>query len=343
MKPLLNTLFVTKPKAYLALDGENILIIEEEQMIGRFPLHLFEQITTFGYTGASPALMRKCAEYNIGLTFMSPSGKFLARVIGKTNGNVLLRKEQYRQSDKEEDSLRISKFFIYGKLYNTRWLLKNMLSYHSLRIDAANVHSVIEELKIRECEVWKATTLEQLRGIEGVGASRYFSVFDSLILSQKKEFYLTERNKRPPLDNMNALLSFLYALLANDVANALEGVGLDSYVGFLHRDRPGRSSLAFDLMEELRPVLVDRLSLAMINRKEITSKGFIKKENGAVLMNDEVRRKVLTIWHDYKEEPLIHPFLKEKIKWGLVPHVQALLLARYLRGDLDGYPPFLWK
>ncbi len=343
MKALLNTLFVTRPQAYLALDGENILILEEDVVLGRFPLHNFEQITTFGYVGASPALMKKCAENNIALTFMTRSGRFGARVVGKTKGNVLLRKEQYRISDNENACLPIAKHMIFGKLYNARWLIKRMLRDHRLRLPAPVLEAACDGLRTSAEAVWSAASLDILRGIEGNGASLYFSVWNHLILNQKDDFCFTERNRRPPLDNLNCLLSFFYALLANDVASALENVGLDPYVGFLHRDRPGRISLALDLMEELRPVLVDRLVLAMVNRKEISAKGFEQKESGAVLMNDELRRQVLTLWHDYKEETMIHPFLGEKVKWGLVPHVQALLLARHLRNDIEEYPPFLWK
>lgn len=342
MKPLLNTLFVNQDEAYLALDGGNVVVVREEKELARFPLHNFEQITTFGYTGASPALMRKCAEENIALTFMSPEGRFQARVIGKMNGNVLLRREQYRRADDETASLALAKNFILGKIYNARWMIERTRRDYAMRIDEEKIHSVSDFLQTSCHEATCASNLEELRGVEGKAAVSYFSVFDDMILKQKGEFFFTERNRRPPLDNMNCLLSFLYALLMNDVGAALEGVGLDSYVGFLHRDRPGRQSLALDLMEELRP-MADRTALSMVNTKKISGKDFRLEEDGAVYLTDDGRKKILEAWHAHKEGMMTHPFLEEKIKWRLVPHVQAMLLARHLRGDLDAYPPFLWK
>ena len=342
MKPLLNTLFVNQDEAYLALDGGNVVVVRKEKELARFPLHNFEQITTFGYTGASPALMRKCAEENIALTFMSPEGRFQARVIGKMNGNVLLRREQYRRADDETASLALAKNFILGKIYNARWMIERTRRDYAMRIDEEKFQSVSDFLQTSYHEATCAPNLEELRGVEGKAAVSYFSVFDDMILKQKGEFFFTERNRRPPLDNMNCLLSFLYALLMNDVGAALEGVGLDSYVGFLHRDRPGRQSLALDLMEELRPI-ADRTAFSMVNTKKINGKDFRLEEGGAVYLTDDGRKKIIEAWHAHKEGMMTHPFLEEKIKWGLVPHVQALLLARYLRGDFDAYPPFLWK
>ena len=344
MKQLLNTLFINQDTAYLALDGENVVVLKDDKALARFPLHNFEQITTFGYVGASPALMRKCAEDNIAITFMSPSGRFMARVIGATNGNVLLRKAQYRLSDDElTGSLEIGKNFIVGKIFNAKWVISRTCRDNPLRVDASRLQNVIRQLDDYLQNAMHADNLDKLRGVEGKAAVAYFSVFDTMILNQKNDFFFTERNKRPPLDNMNCLLSFIYSLLANDVGSALEGVGLDSYVGFLHRNRPGRISLALDMMEEFRPILADRVALTIVNRKQVKANGFEKKENGAVLMTDDTRKVVLSAWHEHKEDTIIHPFLEEKIKWGLVPHVQAMLLARYIRGDLDAYPPFLWK
>ena len=342
MKPLLNTLFVNQDEAYLALDGGNVVVLRENRELARFPLHNFEQITTFGYTGASPALMRKCAEDNIALTFMTPEGRFQARVIGRMNGNVLLRREQYRRADDEEASLILARSFILGKIYNARWTIERMRRDYAMRIDEEKFQNVSAFLQNSCREVMQTSDLEALRGVEGKAAVSYFSAFDDMILKQKEDFFFTERNRRPPLDNMNCLLSFLYALLMNDVGAAVEGVGLDSYVGFLHRDRPGRQSLALDLMEELRP-LADRTAFSMVNTKKINGKDFRLEEGGAVYLTDDGRKKIIEAWHAHKERMITHPFLEEKIKWGLVPHVQALLLARYLRGDLDAYPPFLWK
>lgn len=343
MKPLLNTLFVTTDGVYLSLDGENIVVLKDQAALARFPLHNFEQITTFSYLGASPALMKKCADMNIALNFMSPQGRFQAWVIGRSNGNVLLRKEQYRRSDSEETCLPLARAFILGKLYNGRWILERMMRDHEMRLPMEAFQKTSTLMKEACQSLMSAADLGGIRGIEGQAGAAYFSVFDAMILNQKDDFFFTERNRRPPLDRMNCLLSFLYAMLANDAGAALEGVGLDSYVGFLHRDRPGRQSLALDLMEELRPVMVDRTALSMVNTKKIKGSDFYEEEGGAVLLTDEGRRKVLSYWHDHKEETIQHPFLQEKMKWGLVPHAQALLLARYLRGDLDGYPPFMWK
>ena len=342
MKPLLNTLFVNQDEAYLALDGGNVVVLREDRELARFPLHNFEQITTFGYTGASPALMRKCAEDNIALTFMTPEGRFQARVIGRMNGNVLLRREQYRRADDETASLVLARSFILGKIYNARWIIERMRRDYAMRIDEEKFQNVSAFLQNSCREVMQTSDLEALRGVEGKAAVSYFSAFDDMILKQKEDFFFTERNRRPPLDNMNCLLSFLYALLMNDVGAAVEGVGLDSYVGFLHRDRPGRQSLALDLMEELRP-MADRTAFSMVNTKKINGKDFRLEEGGAVYLTDDGRKKIIEAWHAHKEGMMTHPFLEEKIKWGLVPHVQALLLARYLRGDLDAYPPFLWK
>ncbi len=343
MRKLLNTLYITTPEHYLSLDGENIVVRKEEQEVIRLPLHNVESIVTFGYTGASPALMRACAAKNIALCFLSPSGRFQARIVGEVHGNVLLRKKQYRVSDDEQQSLFIAQNMIIGKLYNARWVIERATRDHAARVDVEQLKKASALIKkstdaIKDCE-----NLEQLRGLEGESATRYFGVIDQLILQQKEDFQFHTRSRRPPLDKVNALLSFAYTMLANDVASALEGVGLDPYVGFLHRDRPGRISLALDLMEEMRPILADRFVLSLINKREVHAKGFTVKENGAVIMDDAARKAFLSAWQARKQETITHPFLEEKIQWGLVPHVQAMLLARHLRGDLEAYPPFLWK
>lgn len=343
MKRLLNTLYVTSENSYLALDGENIVVLDKECEIGRLPLHNLEGIVSFGYRGTSPALMGACAERNITICYVSPQGKFLGRVSGKVRGNVVLRDKQFQSCHDEKMSLNIAQNCILGKIFNARWVLERAIRDHELQVDANKLRKASEKLQnslklVKECQ-----TKDQLRGYEGEAASVYFGVFDELILQQKKEFCFKGRNKRPPLDNVNALLSFVYTLLTNMVSSALETVGLDPYMGFLHTVRPGRASLALDLMEELRPVLADRFVLSLINKRMVNGKGFKKKENGAVLMNDETRKIILTEWQNKKKETLTHPYLKEKIEWGMVPYAQAMLLARYLRGDLDGYPPFLWK
>ncbi|XKH49540.1 type I-C CRISPR-associated endonuclease Cas1c [Chryseomicrobium palamuruense] len=343
MKKLLNSLYITQPNAYLALDGENVVISIEQEQVGRIPLHNLQSIVTFGYTGVSPALLGHCAEKSISVVFMKQSGRFLARVTGEDRGNVILRKKQYAVSSDEVESALLARNFIIGKVYNQKWILERATRDYALRLDVEKHKGVSAVLSTILNEIRVVEDLELLRGWEGQAAIAYNRVFDDLILQQKSQFYFHQRSRRPPLDKVNALLSFAYTLLANDVAAALEANGLDSYVGFLHRDRPGRASLALDLMEELRGVMGDRFVLSLINTKEIQAKDFLVKENKAVLLTDEGMRKFIKAWQQKKQEKLTHPFLGEKIEWGLVPHVQSLLLARTLRGDLDQYPPFLWK
>lgn len=343
MKKLLNTLFVVSPDTYLALANENVVIYREETVLRRIPLLTLENILYFGYKGASPALMGACAERNIGLCFLKPGGRFLARVCGASYGNVLLRKEQYRISDNPEIACRFANNFIAGKIYNSRSVIKRALRDHPLSVDKEKLEFVANELmhSVRLARV--CGDLDELRGIEGNSAKLYFSVFEQLILNDKTTFSFNGRVKRPPGDAVNAMLSFVYVLLAHDCASALESVGLDSYVGFLHTDRPGRQSLALDLMEELRSVYADRFILFLINNRMIKANCFDYRENGSVYLNDEGRKTVLAEWQKRKQDSITHPFLNEKIQWGLVPYAQALLLARCIRGDLDEYPAFLWK
>ncbi|EJW17223.1 type I-C CRISPR-associated endonuclease Cas1c [Paenibacillus alvei] len=343
MRRLLNTLYITQPDVYLSLDGDNIVLLKEQEKLGRLPLHNLEAIISFGYTGASPALMGYCADRNISITFLTMSGRFLARVIGQSKGNVVLRKKQYAISEDESWSVKIARNFIVAKIYNHKWMVERMTRDYPLRIDVAQFKKVSEQLSSLMIEVRACEDLERLRGLEGQGAVSYNKVFGHMILQQQDDFYFHARSRRPPLDNVNAMLSLAYTLLAHDMASALEAVGLDAYVGFLHRDRPGRVSLALDVMEELRGVYADKFVLALINKRILNKDDFFKKENGAVLMTDDARKKFLDAWQKKKQEKISHPFLGENISWGLVPHAQALLLARYLRGDLDEYPPFLWK
>lgn len=343
MRKLLNTLFVTTEDSYLALENENLVVYGDEGRRGQFPLGILEGIVSFSYKGASPALMGACAARGIQLSFMTQNGRFLARICGEDRGNVLLRKEQYRISDSAERSCLVARSMVFGKVYNSRWVLERCIRDHSLRIDAQLLKTCSDLLYSHLPSIMDETDPDHLRGLEGETSMRYFSVFDEMILNQKEDFYYDGRTRRPPEDNVNAMLSFGYTLLTNDCASALESVGLDSYVGFLHRDRPGRASLALDLMEELRAVFVDRLVLSLINMRILQKKYFKKQPGGAVLLTEEGRKIFLTQWQERKRETLTHPYLSEKIPWGLVPYVQALLLARYIRGDIDGYPPFLWK
>lgn len=343
MRHLLNTLFVTSEDVYLSLDGENVVVSRAQTEMGRFPLHNLAGIISFSYAGASPALMGACAKRQVNLAFCTPHGRFLARTAGITGGNVLLRREQYRASDDPFHSCRIARCMIFGKLNNARWSMERTRRDHRLRIDEEKFRHNAQIIRDLSAGVLAETSMESLRGLEGVAANAYFSVLDDMILRDKEHFYFLGRNRRPPLDNVNVMLSFCYKLLANDCAAALESVGLDAYVGFLHRDRPGRESLALDLMEELRPCLADRFVLTLINNQILQADDFKQAESGAVRMSDEARRKFLKAWQTRKQEPITHPYLEEKIPWGLVPYMQAMLLARHLRGDLDEYPPFLWK
>lgn len=343
MRKLLNTLYITTENAFLSLDGETVCVEIDKQKAGKFPLHTLESIVCFTYNGATPAFMGECAKRGIHLTFFSPFGKFLCRVIGENRGNVLLRKQQYRISDDKAESCLIARNCILGKVFNCRWSIDRTLRDHALRVDEEKCRKAAEYLSDAMEKIKITEDLDVLRGLEGECASVYFGVFDELILNQKETFFFRGRNKRPPLDNVNAMLSFGYALLANDCAGALEGVGLDSFVGFMHRDRPGRKSLAFDMMEELRAVFVDRFVLSLINNRQVRGEHFQVSESGAVEFTNEGKKKYLTAWQEHKREQITHPYLQEKICWGLVPHIQALLLARYLRDDMDGYPPFLWK
>jgi len=343
MRKLLNTLYVTSEDSYLALENENVVVWQNKEKKGQYPLLMLEGIVSFSYQGASPALMGECARRGISLCFMAQNGRFLARVCGAERGNVLLRKQQVRLSDSQTLSCKIARNFIFGKVYNSRWSLERTVRDHALRVDAQKLKDVSRQLAERLEPIAACEELDRLRGLEGEASARYFGVLNQMILNQKDDFIFEDRNRRPPTDPVNALLSFVYTLLAHDCAAALESVGLDPYVGFMHRDRPGRTSLALDLMEELRPVYADRLMITLINTKEIQIRHFQKQADGAVLLNDEGRRVVLSAWQNRKREEITHPYLKEKLAWGLVPYAQALLLARHIRGDLDGYPPFLWK
>ncbi len=343
MKKLLNTLYVTQPDRYLSVDGENVVVLADNREIGRLPMHNLEAIVTFGYTGASPALMYACVARGIALTFMSINGKFLGRFVGKVAGNVVLRRQQYRLADDDVKSNEIAKSFVISKLYNSKWIIERMTRDYPLRINVERFKERSLSLSSSLRAVESCTSNDQLRGIEGVAAATYFSVFNEMILQQNNHFSFYGRTRRPPLDNVNEMLSFAYALLTSTCVYALETVGLDPYVGFMHTDRPGRASLALDLMEEFRAVMADRFVLTVINKKIIDEKGFIKQENGAVVMTDDAKKDFITSWQKKKQEEITHPFINEKVEWGIVPHIQAMLLARYIRGDLDAYPPFLWK
>jgi CRISPR-associated protein Cas1 len=343
MKKHLNTLFVTTQGAYLSKEGETVAVKVEGDVRLRVPVHTIGGIVCFGNVSCSPFLMGFCAENDVAISFLSEHGRFLAKVQGPVSGNVLLRREQYRRADDLNFSAGVTKFVLAGKITNCRTVLQRALRDHADKIAGEEVRNAVMRLnrllELSEVE----TSLDTLRGFEGDAAHIYFSVFDHLILAQKEAFRFDERNRRPPLDNVNCLLSFIYTLLMHDVRSALEAVGLDPAVGFLHRDRPGRPGLALDLMEEFRPFLGDRLVLSLINLQQVQDKGFRKTDSGAVLINDDARKAVLVAYQERKQEEITHPFLGEKVTIGILFHIQALLMARYLRGDLDGYPAFIWK
>lgn len=343
MKKLLNTLYITSYEKYLSLEGETVVVNENNVECARIPLHNIDSIITMGYAGVSPALLGKCAEYGIVISFLSRSGRFLAHTVGAYNGNVVLRKTQYRYSENEELCTAVSKNIMTGKLFNSRGVIERATRDYPSSVDVEKLKKVSEDMKKSINNIEQCKSTEQLRGVEGEAASRYFSVFDELILQQKKDFSFCGRVRRPPTDPVNAMLSFSYTLLNSMVTSAIYCTGLDPYVGFMHKDRPGRTSLALDLMEELRSVFADRFVITMINKRMINKNDFFVKENGAVYITDEGKKKFLQSWQMKKQNTIVHPFLKEKVEWGMVPYVQALLLARFLRGDIDGYPPFLWK
>ena len=342
MKKLLNVLFVTLSDVYVTLDTENVVVKKDNEILLRVPLLNLEQIVLFNYYGATPQLLGECARRKISVSFLSEYGKYLGTFYGEANGNVLLRREQYRVAD-DSRSLNYARNFIFGKLYNQKWVIERGLRDYSLRINSELLTKQSGYIGKQLKQISNVSSIEELRALEGNAAHYYFSSFAELILQNKEFFVFVNRNRRPPTDAVNAMLSFSYTLLASDCRHALEVVGLDSYVGFLHMDRPGRASLALDLMEELRPHFSDRFVLSLINRNEIKESDFEIQGSGAVLLSSDARKKFLSSWQNRKKEVITHPFLKEKIEWGLVPYTQALLLSRVIRGELDSYPPFLWK
>lgn len=334
---------MTTQGAWLAQDGETVAVRVEQETKLRVPIHTLTGIVCFGQVSCSSFLMGLCAKNGVGISFLTEHGRFLAKVHGPVSGNVLLRRKQYRVSDDEAGTAAIARAVVLGKVGNCRTVLLRAARERAAPQEDSSLDKTVLRLRRIIEELLKQNDVDQIRGHEGDAARSYFGVFDDLILTAKDQFFFRGRSRRPPLDNMNALLSFLYTLLTSDTVGALEAVGLDPAVGYLHRDRPGRPSLALDLVEELRPVLADRLALTLVNRQQVSADGFRRLETGAVTMDDDTRKSVLVAWQKRKQEEIVHPFLGEKIPLGLVPFVQANLLARFLRGDLDGYPSFLWK
>ncbi len=343
MRRLLNTLFVTTEGAYLSKKGQTVLVSINGEEKKRVPILNLGAVVCFGRVSCSPYLLGLCGERGVSVSFMSTYGRFLARVEGPISGNVLLRREQYRRADALDFSAQVARSIVIGKVHNCRQVLSRALRDHADKLDRVVVERARDRLRDSLTSLNRRLELDAVRGVEGEAAHGYYSVFDELIIKQKEDFRFEQRSRRPPLDKVNALLSFLYTLLMHDVRSALETVGLDPAVGYLHRDRPGRYGLALDLMEELRPFIVDRLTFSLINRQQVRGAGFTIRESGAVTMDDETRRAVIIAYQERKNEKLRHPFLDEKVKVGLLPFVQALLMARFLRGELEAYPPFAWR
>lgn len=339
----LNTLFVTTQGAYLAKEGETVLVRIEQETKLRVPLHTIGSIMCFGAITVSPFLMGACGERGIAISLLTENGKFLARVSGFTPGNVLLRREQYRRADDSAATAVLARAFVAAKVANSRVSLQRALRDNPGLPGAEDIERAVNSLAGSLRLLEREGDADRIRGLEGEAAAVYFSVFDHLIVAQKEDFRFEKRSRRPPLDNINALLSFLYTLLVSDARAACEASGLDPAVGFLHRDRPGRPGLALDLMEELRPYLADRLALTLVNRRQVQGKGFVQSETGGVVMDDETRKTVLVEYQKRKQEEIMHPFLEEKCAVGLLTHLQARILARHLRGDEDAYAPFLAK
>jgi CRISPR-associated protein Cas1 len=346
MRRLLNTLYVTSEGAWLKKDGANLVMEVEGKERARLPAHMLESLVCIGRVLVSPPLLGYCAEQGICVCFLTPHGKFLARVEGPVSGNVLLRREQYRRTDDPARCAAIARNMLIGKVHNQRAVVSRALRDHGENLDeaarAALLRARVDLRRILD-RLLTARDTDVLRGLEGEAAQVYFGVFDALIRVDVPALRFKGRNRRPPTDAVNALLSFLYTLLTHDCRSALETVGLDPAVGFLHRDRPGRPSLALDLLEEFRPLLADRLALSLINRRQLNEQDFTTLDNDAVSLKEAARKTVLTAYQERKRETLRHVFLEEKHAVGLFPCIQAQLLARHLRGDLEAYPPFLWK
>ena len=340
MRKLLNILYITRPNGYLKKDNLNLVVEVDGEEIFRIPIHNLEGVVTFGYLGASPGAMKLCVDNNVSLAFHTPTGKFIARAQGPTHGNVLLRRRQYLLADDKEFAVKLSRIMIAAKIQNYRNIVRRAIRDNGSNEDLENTAKRLDRYKN---EALKVDNTQTLIGVEGSAASEYFSVFPNMIIQQQRDFPFAGRTKHPPVGRVNVLLSFVYTLIANEMTSALDSVGLDPYVGFLHTLRPGRASLALDMMEELRAYLGDRLVLSLINRRQITSSDFIQQSEDSIVLTENGRKTIISSWQERKKAEFTHPYLNEKIPIGLLPHVQAMLMARYLRGDLDNYPVFILK
>jgi CRISPR-associated protein Cas1 len=343
MRKLLNTLHVMTQGAYLHRDGETVAIKVGDELKLRVPVHTLEGLVCWGRVTCSPPVLGLCCERGVGVPFLTEQGKYLARVNGPVSGNVLLRRQQYRMADDGMNALPIVRIIVAAKIANSRVVLLRAAREIVDGVREKELRDAANRLSWAGLEASRAISIDEARGHEGMAGQAYFSAFDRMIVGDRDAFHFGGRSRRPPLDRVNALLSFVYALLRHDIESALESVGLDPAVGFLHTDRPGRPSLALDLMEELRAALADRLVLTLINRRQIQASGFTEQDGGGIQMDDATRKQVISAWQLRKQDEIEHPYLKERIPVGLVPYVQALLLARHVRGGLDAYPAFFWR
>lgn len=338
MKKLLNTLYVTRQESYLHKERETIVIKQGDDKLGQFPSLAIANILCFGQVSVSPFLMGYCADQGIGLAFYTEYGRFLARVQGRQAGNVLLRRAQYRWADDQEKSISVARLMVAAKIANGRAVLLREIRNHG---ENALIRNVADHLATSLRRVKNAQSVAEAMGMEGDAASSYFSVFDELL--RGTGFAFGGRIRRPPTDPINALLSFVYSLITQECVSALQGVGLDPFVGFLHQDRPGRPSLALDLLEEFRASWADRFVLTLINRRQVQLDDFVTEASGAVRLDDDARKRLLTAYQERKQVEVMHPYLEEQVPIGLLPHCQAMLLARHIRGDTRFYTPYLVK
>lgn len=342
MRKLKNTLYILTPDYYLGCKLDTVIMYDKDgKDVGRIPIHNLENIVSFGYRGVSPSLMKLCADKSVSIVFLNPNGTYLSRIQPPITGNVYLRELQYQKLH-SSISLDIAKNCILGKIYNSRWLIERFIRDHPLQIDLEKMRQISSDLVVCMKKIPSCKDKDLLRAIEGEAARKYFSIFSEMIL-QKKDFEFKGRSRRPPLDRVNALLSLAYTLEVSMVTSALESVGLDPYIGAFHVERSGRPALSLDLVEEFRPLICDRFVLSIINKRIVNKKDFKITENGAVLLTDEGKKKFFSEWQKKKTEHFTHPYLKEKMEWGLAPYVQASLLAKYLREEIDAYPVILWK
>lgn len=343
MRKLLNTLHVTTQGAYVHRDGETISVKVDNEVRLRLPIHTIESLVCYGQVTCSSFVFGLCCERGVSVSLLTENGRFLARVTGPVSGNVLLRRQQFRVADMPSPALSIVTAIITAKIANSRLVLLRGARETNDKERQTRLRSRAHHLSHIGAAAAHSTTIDEVRGYEGIAAQDYFSVFNDLMSGDSEEFHFNGRSRRPPLDRPNAMLSFVYALLRHDIESALESVGLDPAVGFLHTDRPGRPGLALDMMEEMRPHLADRLVLSLINRRQIQASGFTTEDGGGIIMDGSTRKEVISAWQRRKQEEIEHPFLQENIPIGLIPYVQALLLARHLRGGLEVYPAFFWR